>query len=106
MWTIAFGTLRLLDANLYYITPLPAILTLRNPQIHVGSSNYSNNAFNVEASVDDLLGVWAILGIPNINPNDYHIRLGKHFDNAQFRHENNVIKDMVVSENTLNIVRG
>jgi len=46
------------------------------------------------------------LGIPNINPNDYHVRLGKNFDNAQFRHENNVIKDMVVSENTLNIVRG
>jgi len=58
MWTVAFGILRLLDvANSYHMTPLPVILTLRNPQIHVGSPNYNNNASNVEASVDDLLGI-------------------------------------------------
>jgi len=83
MRPIAFGTLRPLNvANPYCMTPLPTILALRNPRVHVGSLYSSDNALNIKMSVNDFFCIYAILDIPDINPYNSHVRLGKYFDNA------------------------
>jgi len=73
-------------ANTHCMTLFPAIFTLQDSQIHVGSLYYSNEAFYVEASVDNFLSIGSTLGVPYINLNDGHIRLGRDFDNSRLRY--------------------
>ena len=61
---------------------LLAILALRDTRVHVSSTNSSYVLAYVEASVDQILSFGAILGVPNVNPNDSHIRFGGCFDNT------------------------
>jgi len=58
------------------VTPLPAIFALGNTWVHVCSSDCSNVAAYVEASVDEKFCVLTTLNIPDVNQNYGHIRLG------------------------------
>jgi len=51
--TVAFDALSSLDlAGECHVAPLPAIFTLRNFRVHVGSSDGCDEVSDVEASVD------------------------------------------------------
>ena len=107
MRPIAFGTLRPLNAaNPYHMTLLPTILVLRNLQVHIGSPYSSDDASNVKTSVNDFFCICAILDIPDIDLYNSHVRLGRYFDNAQFRCKNYVIENVVILEDAFNIIRG
>ena len=62
------------------ITPFPIVSTLRNSWVHICSTDYSNNSSDIETSVDNQLSLCIILQIPDVNPNDSHIRFGRCFD--------------------------
>ena len=48
------------------MSPLPTVLTLRNPWVHVGSVNSRNVSSNVESPIDDVLRTRTILRIPDV----------------------------------------
>ena len=55
------------------MSPLPTVLTLRNPWVHVGSTNSRNVSSNVESPIDDVLCTRTILRIPDVYPYYYFI---------------------------------
>jgi len=61
---------------------LPAVLALEDTRVHVSSTDYGYVLTYVEASVDKILTFGAILGVPYVDPNNSHVRLGRCFDNA------------------------
>ena len=58
------------------MSPLPTVLTLRNPWVHVCSVNGRNVSSNVESLIDDVLCTRTILRIPDVYPYYCFIRLG------------------------------
>ena len=74
MRAITLHILRPLDAaDTSHVTPFPAVLTLQHTRVYVGTTDCSSIASNIEASVDDLLGVRPILCIPDVEPDDSHV---------------------------------
>ena len=67
-----------------WVALFPTVLTLQNAWVHIHSSNSSNEMSNIEAIVDDILCQRTALGIPDIYPNDHHVRFGRCFDNTWF----------------------
>ena len=55
------------------MSPLPTVLTLRNPWVHVGSANSRNVSSNIESPIDDVLRTRTILRIPDVYPYYYFI---------------------------------
>jgi len=68
-----FGSLDMAEQS--HISPLPAVLTLRNSWIYIGSLNCHDKPPYIKAPVYKTLSLTATLNIPNVNPNDQHIRL-------------------------------
>jgi len=107
MQLVALNTLRLLDmAYPCCVTPFPTILVLWNSWVHVCTTNCCNKASNVEASVDNFLGIWTALSVPNIDPDYGHVRLGRDFDDTRFRCKDNIVKNVVAFENAFNVIWG
>jgi len=74
--TIAFDIFGFLDmAGQSCMSPLPAVLTLRNSWIHIGFLNCHDKPPYIKTPVYKTLSLTATLDIPNVNPNDQHIRL-------------------------------
>jgi len=58
VWTVTLKTLGPLDMTYPgHVTPLPTILALWYTWVHVGSSYSSDEASDIEASVDDFLSI-------------------------------------------------
>ena len=68
----------------YRVAPLPTVLVLRDTWVHVSTSNGSNVASNIEASVDDVLSYRTALEIPDIHPNHRLVGFGGRFDDTRF----------------------
>jgi len=66
------------------VAPLPTVLALRDIWICVGTSNGSDVASNIEASVDDVLSYRTALGIPDVHPNHHLVGFGGRFDDTRF----------------------
>ena len=58
----------------------PVILTLRYTRIHIGTSNHSDVAFYIEASVDKPFYIVATLDVPDVNLYDSHVGFGRDLD--------------------------
>ena len=86
------------------IAPSPAILALRDIWIHISSLNGGNVLSNIEASVDETFSLASTLDIPNVNPYKQHIEFGQYFDYTRFRCKDNVIKDLILFNNSFNII--
>jgi len=56
--------------------------------------------------VDEALSSAATLDIPNINPNDWHVRFGWNFNNLWFGNESNVVEDLVSLYDGFDIIGG
>jgi len=87
-----------------YMTPFPTILALRNSWIHISSLNCSNEASYIEASVYDLFCIRTTLRVPNVDPDDRHVGFRGNLDDVRSRSEDDVVKDVVTSENAFNII--
>ena len=73
---IALDTLGALDmAGHSHMFPSPAILALRDTRVHVSFSNSCNKPFYIETPVNKTFSLTSALNIPDVNPNNQHIRL-------------------------------
>jgi len=68
-------------AQEYSVSPLPAVFALEDTRIHICTSNSSDVAFYIEASINQLLHFLTTLNILNVYPDDGHIWFGRKFDN-------------------------
>ena len=83
--TITLDTFGSLDmAWQYCMSPLPVVLVLRNTRIHVGSSNCCDVPSYIEAPVNKTLCLTATLNVPNVNPDNRHIRFRWNLDDLWF----------------------
>jgi len=85
------------------VAPLPAIFALRDSQIHIRSSNHGDVIAHIKAPVNKKFSVLTTSNIPDINPNDGHIRLRRDFNNSQFRRKGDVVENMVLLEDGFDI---
>ena len=76
------------------ITLFLTILILQNTRIHVCASDCCNMTIDVEIPIDKILDIRTTLSIPYVNPDYYHVRFGRSFDNSRARGKNNIIKDV------------
>ena len=75
MRSIIFDALGVLDpTESHCMTLLLAVFTLRNTWVHICSMNHCDEAPDIEASVDQTFGLKTALDIPDINPNNRHVR--------------------------------
>jgi len=44
------------------------------------------------------------LGIPDVDPDNRHVRFQRDLDDARFRYEDNVVEQMVGLENVFNFI--
>ena len=77
MSSITLSTPRDMRATTQYqISLLPTVLTLRNSQVYVSSTNGCNKLSNIKLSIDDILRTRTTLGIPDVYPYHCFIRFG------------------------------
>jgi len=104
---VALDTFGLLDSTWECgMTPFLAIFTLQNPRVHVSTSNSCDEPTNVDALVNKSLGFTAALDIPYINLNDHHIWLRRCFDDAWFGYKSNIVKNLILLDDSFNIIQG
>ena len=67
--------------------------------------NYCNVATNIEPTVNNFLGIWSILGVPNVNPYNNHVGHGRYLDYMWFGSKDYIVKQVIVFENVLNFIQ-
>jgi len=106
MRTIAFDIFWFLDfVRECHVTPLLTIFALWYAKVYVGSPNGCNITSNVETSVNKHLGITTTLDIPNIYPNNQHVRFRRNLYYSWFRSKRNIVEDIILLENCFNVVR-
>ena len=88
------------------MTPFLAIFTLQNLRVHVSTSNSCNEPTNIEALVNKSLGFTVILDILYIDSNDRHVWFRRHFDDVWFGHKSNIIENLILLDDSFDIVQG
>ena len=97
--TVALDTFSSLNATRKgRVSPLPAILALGDSRIHICTSNYGDVIAHIEAPVNEKFSVFSTLNIPDVNPNDGHIRFRRDFNNSRFRRKGDVVENVVLLE--------
>ena len=69
------------------VAPLPAVVTLRDSRVHVGGPNSSDVPAKVERIIYQQLCFGSILRIPNVKPDDGHVRFGRSLNDPGLRCE-------------------
>jgi len=59
------------------MSPLPVIFALRDAWVHIHFMDSDNMSSNIKASVDQHFTILAALSVPDINPDDSYIKLGR-----------------------------
>ena len=73
--TIVFDTFGTLNSTQEHrMTLFPAIFTLQYSGVHINISNSCDILSNIEVLVDKALSSTTALNIPNIYPNNRHVR--------------------------------
>jgi len=58
------------------VSPFPVVFALRDPRVHVHSLDSCYVFTNVEALIDEHLGIASTLNVPYVDPYDGHVRFG------------------------------
>ena len=69
------------------MAPLPAVVTLRDSRVHVGGSNRGDIPAKVERMIYQYFCFGTVLRVPNIKPDNSHVRFGKGFDYSWLHYE-------------------
>jgi len=72
-----------------------------NAWVYISTTNCSNVASNVKASIDETFSFGTTLNIQNVELYDGHVWFRRDFDNSQPRHNNNVIENVVILDDFL-----
>ena len=54
--------------------------------------NYCNVTTDIKPMVNNFLGVWSILGVPNIDSYNSHVGLGRYLDYMQFGSKDYIVE--------------
>ena len=101
MRTVAFDIFWFLDSTWECrVTPLLTIFAPQYTKVHVGFPNNCNIT-----SVNGYLGITTTLDIPNIYPNNWHVRFRGNLYYSWFKSKRNIVEDMILLENCFNVIR-
>jgi len=67
--------------------------------------NYCNVTTDIKLTIDNFLGIWSILGVPNIDLYNSYVKLRRHLDYMWFGNKNYIIKKVIFFENILNFIQ-
>ena len=67
-------------------------MVLENTRVHVSCSYSGNMSTEIEGVVNKEFCLGTILGVPNVKPDNSHIRLGRGFDDSRFGSQGNAFK--------------
>ena len=87
------------SAHTYYMTLFPTVFTLWYSRIHISTMTCGDKTPTIESSINKTSCFWATLSVPDINPDNSHVQLGRYFDYSWFRGQNNVIEYMIFLKN-------
>ena len=105
--SIALDALWTLDpTRKSWMTPFPAVFTLWDSRVHVSRPNSCNISSNVEAPIDETFGFYTTLSVPDVNPYNCHVWFGRCFDHSWLGCESNIVKNLVLLDNSFDIARG
>ena len=79
------------------------VFTLRNTRVYISHSNCCNIPSDIKIPINKTFSLDSTLGIPNVDPYDHYIRLGRYFDYPQFGDKGNVVKDLILLNDIFNI---
>jgi len=77
---LAFGSMGTTSKGC--VIPLPAVVILGDARVHGGISNCNYVLPKVEGSVDEGFSFGTVLRVPNVDPDNRHIRVFRSADNA------------------------
>ena len=104
VWTIALDILGTLDsARKDCMSPPPAVFALEHAQVHVSPSESNDIPANVKALIDKALSFASALIVPNVDPDNRHVWLGQYFDNPWSRCEFDIIKYLVLFQDSFDV---
>ena len=83
----------------------PTIFTLWNAGVYISSSYGGDIPSYIETFINQTLGFAPALDVPNINLNNQYIWFWWDFDDLQFWSKYNIVKNLILFDNVLNIVR-
>jgi len=58
------------------VSPIPAVFTLRDLRVYIHSPDSCYVFTDVEALINEHLGIAPTLNVPYVNPHDEHVRFG------------------------------
>jgi len=58
------------------VSLFPAVFALRDPRVHVRSPDSCYVFTDIEASIDEHLGIAPALNVPYVDPHDGHVGFG------------------------------
>ena len=97
MWTITFYALGTLD-SIYEnsMSPLPTILILENSWIYICSTNCSDEASNIEVTIDKTLSLTSALDVPYVKPYNGYIIFWRNLNNSRSQSNGNVVEYVII----------
>ena len=66
--------------------------------------NCCNKTSDVELSVYDFFGIWTVLDVPYVNPDDGHVGFWRYLNDLRFVCKNNVIEQVIVLKDIFDVV--
>ena len=66
--------------------------------------NSSDITSNIKASINKTFSFATALDIPDVRPDNHHVRLWRQFDNIWSGGYHNIVKDVVVLDNQFNYI--
>ena len=101
--TTVFNTFCLLNsAQKDRISPLLAVLVLKDTRVYFYIFDGSNVASYVEVPVDQSFYLTTTLDILDVHQNNGHVQLGGDFDNVWLRCQSNFVENVVFLDDIFN----
>jgi len=86
------------------MTPFPTVFTLRDTRVHVSHSNHCNKPSDIEILIYKAFSLSTALSIPYIDPHNCHIWFGRHFNYPWFGCESNIVRDLVLLDDSFYVI--
>jgi len=91
------------SASKHCVFPFPAVVALGNAWVYGGASDRGDVPTKVEGPVYDGFGFGPILRVPDVNPDDCHVRVFRSSDDSRARRKGDVIEHARLREGVFNL---
>ena len=87
------------------MSPVPVIATLGNSRVYSSPSDYSSMTPKVKWVANEGFIFETLLRVPDINPDNIHVRAGRSFHNTKYRGQCDVLKKRRARESLCHLDR-